>query len=174
VKANGGGVELVPPDADSTDEIEIDLDDGRGGGGARRGRADSGDPGIADAEQALEAMQHFRMAEAALQRNDVGAAAQLAQKAVDTDPSQLDYVTLLAWIHSLGGNPAAIEESIATMSRVLLEDPSNERALLYRGKLLARTSRLQEALQDFSELASQNPQNRDAQNELRLLKARLG
>jgi cytochrome c-type biogenesis protein CcmH/NrfG len=129
---------------------------------------------MADAEAALEAMQHFRMAEAALQRNDVGSAQQLAQKAVDADPSQPDYLTLLVWIKALGGNPAAIEEGIATLSRVLGDDPANERALLYRGKLFARTSRLQEALKDLMELAAANPQNRDAQNELRLVKSRLG
>ena len=58
----------------------------------------------------------------------------LAQKAVTGDPTQTDYLTLLAWIRALGGG-AAVGVAIATMSTVLEEDPSNERALLYRGKL---------------------------------------
>ena len=52
------------------------------------------------------------------------------------------------------------------------EDPSSERALLYRGKLLSRTNRYQEALVDFNELLAANPQHRDAQAEVRHLKSK--
>lgn len=135
---------------------------------------DFGDGGMADAEAALEAMQSFRLAEAALQRNDVAAAEQLAHKAVQGDPSQADYVTLLAWVRALGGDPSAVEKAVSTMSKVLIEDPSNERALLYRGKLLARTNRLHEALNDLSELLSANPHHREAAAELRNVKQLLG
>jgi hypothetical protein len=128
----------------------------------------------ADADVAAEAMTNFRLAEAALQRNDTAAALALAQKAAAGDPSQFDYVTLLAWVKALGGNPSAMEQSIKTLTRVLIEDPSNERALLYRGKLFARTSRLQEALNDFGDLVSANPEHREAQMELRLVKQRIG
>src|SRR5690606_29191056 len=107
---------------------------------------------MADAEAALEAMQSFRLAEAALRRNELSNAERLAQKAVDGDPTQADYVTLLAWVRAQSDDPKTIEESVATLSRVLLEDPSNERALLYRGKLLVRTNRLHDALNDYSEL----------------------
>jgi tetratricopeptide (TPR) repeat protein len=161
--SNGGG--------DSNDDIEIELDDG--GGPPNNGAVDLGDDGMADAEAALEAMQSFRLAEAALQKNDVAGAHKLAQKAVEGDPTQADYITLLAWIRSLGGNPTAVDEAISTMTQVLEEDPSSERALLYRGKLLARTNRLQEALADFNELLGSNPQHRDAANEVRLLKSRM-
>ena len=137
------------------------------------GSTDIGDDGLADAEGALEAMQSFRLAEAALQSNDIAAAQALAQKAVDGDPLQRDYITLLAWIRALGGHPAAVEDAIMQLTRVLGDDPSSERALLYRGRLLARTNRLQEALTDFDELLTANPQNRDARAEIRQLKARM-
>jgi hypothetical protein len=39
---------------------------------------------------------------------------------------------------------------------------------------LVRSNRLQEALADFNELLSGNPQNRDAQAELRALKSKMG
>jgi cytochrome c-type biogenesis protein CcmH/NrfG len=133
-----------------------------------------GDDGMADAELALEAMQSFRLAEAALQRNDVAAARQLAQKAVDADPMQVDYLSLLAWIKALDGNPAAVEDGIAMMTEILGDDPANERALLYRGKLFVRTNRFQEAFKDLSDLAAANPHNLDAQHELELVKSRLG
>lgn len=134
---------------------------------------DLGD-GMADAEAALEAMQSFRLAEAALQRNDVAQAESLAQKAVDGDPTQADYVTLLAWVRALNNDPKAVKDAVATMSKVLIEDPSNERALLYRGKLLVRTNRLHDALNDFNELVATNPHHREAATELRNLKQRMG
>jgi hypothetical protein len=126
--------------------------------------------GLADAELALEAMQSFRLAEAALQRSDLAGAEQLAQKAVDGDPGQGDYVTLLAWIRALAGHP--IDEAIAVMTQVLDDDPSSERARLFRGKLLVQASRPDEALADFEELLAVNPQHRDAQAEAQRLKTR--
>ena len=160
-KTNGSG---------GGDDIEIELDMGAGPPNNRA--VEIGDDGLADAEAALEAMQSFRLAEAALQRNDIAGAEKLAQKAVDGDPTQVDYVTLLSWIRALGNAPAAVEAAIDTMTRVLSEDPSSERALLYRGKLLSRTNRYQEALADFNELLASNPQHRDAQAEVRHLKSK--
>lgn len=147
------------------DEADINFDDAAG--------IDLGE-GMEDAEAALEAMQNFRLAEAALQRNDIANAEQLAQQAVDGDPTQADYVTLLAWVTALGNDPNKVKEAVATMSKVLIEDPSNERALLYRGKLLVRTNRLHDALNDFNELLATNPHHREAASELRTLKQKMG
>jgi tetratricopeptide (TPR) repeat protein len=165
----GGGVHVIEEDPDETGpaDVPIDLDDGG------PGVIEIGEGGIADAEAALEAMQSFRLAEGALQRNDMVAAEEHAKKAVAGDPNQPDYLTLLAWIKSLVNTPKALEEAIRTMSKVLIEDPSNERALFYRGKLLIRTNRLPEALHDFNELLSANPHHREAQNEARQLKSKL-
>lgn len=151
---------------DSTDEIEIELDDGAAPSMANA--IDLSD-GMADAEAALEAMQSFRLAEAALQRNDVAGAEKLARKAVEGDPTQADYLSLLAWIRALGNAPAAVEEAIQTMSDVITEDPSNERALFYRAKLFARTNRIKEAIADYDELLGANPHHREAAAERRKL-----
>ncbi len=132
-----------------------------------------GDDGLADAEAALEAMSSFRLAEGALQRNDIATAEQLAKKAVAGDPTQADYITLLAWIRALAGGQQPTDEAIRTMSKVLIEDPSNEKALFYRGKLLVRTNRFPEALNDFTELLSANPHHREAQAEVRALKGKV-
>ncbi|MBS2014700.1 MAG: hypothetical protein JST00_17565 [Deltaproteobacteria bacterium] len=168
-------VDLRPTEVGSppNDDIEIDLDDGgAGGSGAGRGNAIDLSDEMADAEAALEAMQSFRLAEAALQRNDIAGAEKLARKAVEGDPTQADYLSLLAWIRALGNAPAAIEEAIDTMSQVIADDPSNERALFYRAKLFARTNRIQEALADFDELLGANPHHREAAAEMRQLKQR--
>jgi hypothetical protein len=135
---------------------------------------EQGAPGAIPAtDPAAEAVSSFRLAEGALERNDAGAAEEHARKAVAADPTQPDYVTLLAWIRALGGAPQAVEDAIRTMSKVLIEDPSNERALLYRARLLVRTNRLPEALNDFSELLSANPNHAEAQNEARELRDKL-
>lgn len=172
----GGGVHVIEEDPDETGpaDVPIELDDRPVVGSQQKGSViEIGEGGLADAEAALEAMQSFRLAEGALQRNDTVAAEEHARKAVAGDPNQPDYVTLLAWIRSLVNTPKALEEAIRTMSKVLIEDPSNERALFYRGKLLIRTNRLPEALHDFNELLSANPHHREAQNEARQLKAKL-
>lgn len=160
---------MTPP-PDTSEDIDVDLDDGASPHDPNA--IDIGADGLADAEAALEAMQSFRLAEAALQRNDVSKALALAQKAVAGDPTQADYLTLVAWIQALGGQTAAVESAIETMTRVLGDDPSNERALLYRGKLFARSNRREEALADFNELLASNPHHREAANEVRVLKSK--
>ena len=156
----------------ANEDFEIELDDNGPHHRPQNGAIDIGDDGLADAEAALEAMQSFRLAEAALQRNDLAAAEKLARKAADGDPTQNDYLTLLAWVRAQGNDPLLVEEAIATLSRVLSDDPGSERALLYRGKLFARVNRANEALADLNELLASNPQHRDALAEVRQLKAK--
>lgn len=137
------------------------------------GSLEVGDAQVAGAESAIEAKTSFRLAESALKRNDVASAEAHARKAVLGDPTEADYVTLLAWIRSLGGASQPMAEAMRTISKVLIEDPSNERALFYRGKLLVRMNRFPEALIDFNELLAANPQHREAQNEVRQLKTKV-
>ena len=160
----------APGDPDETAPVSAVPASSRGG--RRGGAIEIGDAGLADAEAALEAMSSFRLAEGALQRNDLVTAEQHAARAVEGDASQLDYVTLLAWIRAL--RTGAADEALRTFSRVLIDDPSNERALLYRAKLLVRMNRLPEALHDLDELLSANPNHREAQAEARQLRARIG
>lgn len=159
---------ITPPAAAPSTDIAIELDEGAGPMNA----IEIGDDGLSEAEAALEAMSSFRLAEGAVQRNDLKAAEEHAKKAVAGDPTQPDYVSLLAWIRAQT-SPQTIDEAIRTMSKVLIEDPSNERALFYRGKLLVKTNRFPEALNDFNELLSSNPNHREAQNEVRQLKTKV-
>jgi cytochrome c-type biogenesis protein CcmH/NrfG len=133
---------------------------------AARGTNEPNDPA-----SGIDAASSFRLAESALQRNDFVAAEQHASKALAGDPTQPDYMALFAWIRTLGGAPT--DEAIRTMSKVLIEDPSNEKALFYRGKLLVKKNRLPEALNDFTELLSANPNHQEAQAEVRELQTKL-
>jgi hypothetical protein len=126
---------------------------------------------MADEEIALQAMASFRLAEVALQRSDLATAEHHARKAYEADPAQPEYLVLLAWIHAQNA-PQAVDEAIRTISKLLIEDPSNERALLYRGKLLARVYRPVEALTDINEILAVNPHHREALEVMRQLKAK--
>jgi tetratricopeptide (TPR) repeat protein len=130
--------------------------------------------GMADAEAALEAMDKFQNAEAAAKRGDWKKAEELAKKAVKGDPSEPNYPVLLAWIQAQNGQPQAVDDAIRKMSKLLIEDPSNEKALFYRAKLLAKTNRLRDALRDFEELLSSNPNHAEAANEAQSLRTKIG
>jgi hypothetical protein len=128
---------------------------------------------VDSAERALEAMTHFRLAEAALQRGDLAQAERLAARAVTSDPEQVDYRALAAWIRAqTTATDAAALEAIDALTKLLAEDSDNERALLYRGKLAKRLGRVQAALKDFERLVQSNPRHREATTEARLLKQR--
>jgi hypothetical protein len=126
---------------------------------------------VANAERALEAMTNCRLAEAALQKGDLAQAEQLIARAVIGDPTQTDYVALHAWIRAMiSGKTEGMSEAIHTLSKLLAEDPDNERALAYRGKLLKKMNRMREALRDFERILKTKPHHREATQEVRLLK----
>ncbi len=129
---------------------------------------------VTNAERALEAMTHFRLAESALQRNDLAQAERLAARAVTSDPDQVDYAALHTWIRAtVAGDDDAAIEGIQTLTRLLLQEADNERVLLHRGKLLKRVGRMREALRDLERVAHLNPRNREAASEIRSIKQRV-
>jgi HD-GYP domain-containing protein (c-di-GMP phosphodiesterase class II) len=125
---------------------------------------------VDEAERALQAMTDFRLADTALQRNDVPTAERLAKKAVDGDPENSEYRALVSWLSALSGKKDAIKEAISGLGDVLKDDALCERALLYRGKLLKRENRNTEALRDFMTALDVNPKNNEAASEVRLLR----
>jgi hypothetical protein len=126
------------------------------------------DPAMAEAEAALEAMTNFRLAEASLQRGDAVMAEKLALKAMQGDPNQLDYRALHAYVTVVRGGSA--DRGLQEIAAVLEDDPSNERALLFRGKILKGLRREAEALEAFEEVLAINPHHRDAQVEAKSLR----
>jgi tetratricopeptide (TPR) repeat protein len=128
---------------------------------------------VAGAERALEAMGHFRLAEAAVQRSDLAEAHRLAARAVAADPTQTDYIVFQTWVRAMAnGKDDAAVDSIQSLTRILQTEPENERALLYRGKLLKKVGRLRDALRDFDRLVQNNPRHREAITEARLLRSK--
>ncbi len=153
----------------------IELDDNRGtippGADAEDGTLAFADAGAAEAELAIEAMTNFRLADTALQRNNLVEAEKLALKAVDADPNQPEYRVLLVWVQAMrANNNGAFESAITSITKLIDEDASNERAFLYRGRFFKKLGRIEPALEDFAAVLDLNPSNREAQAEARALK----
>jgi hypothetical protein len=118
----------------------------------------------------VQAMTDFRLAEAALERNEIAQADELARRALAAEPSNPDYAAMVAWTSALAGAKDAIPLAIAKLNVILKEDATCARALLYRGRLYKRAKRSAEALRDFSAVLDQNPKHAEAATEVRLLK----
>lgn len=126
-----------------------------------------------ETKQGLSALSHFHLAEAAFEGDDLAVAEDHARRAVEQDPAHLDAAILLAWVRGIGMASGASDDSIHTLSLMLSDDPSNEKARFYRAKLLARANRFPEALADFTALLGANPGHLEAQTELAALRAKL-
>jgi tetratricopeptide (TPR) repeat protein len=171
---------VAPPSlASSTDEVETgrikvgeDEDEQTDERTERRDIVKIGDEGLADAEAALEAMTYFQNAETAALKGDWTTAELLAKKAIKGDDSEPSYQVLLAWVQVQAGTLPA-DDAIRSISKVLIEDPANEKALFYRGRLLTKKNKLREAINDFDELLQANPNHLEAQIEVKALRAKL-
>ena len=132
--------------------------------------------------RAVDAALEFQKAEVLLKKRDLGGAEALARSAVDADPEQPEYRTLLAWIHAQrrgdppafpdGGTSTHFDDLIEVLDAVLTKEPEYERALFYRGMLLKRAGFHERAIRDFKLAAVLNPKNLDAVREVRLFDMR--
>jgi hypothetical protein len=123
-----------------------------------------------DSDKLVQAMTDFRMAEAAIERNELAQADELARRALAAEPTNPDYGALVAWTSTLSGAKDAIPLAIAKLNVILKDEALCERALLYRGRLYKRAKRTAEALRDFSSVLDVNPKNSEAATEVRLLR----
>ncbi len=120
---------------------------------------------------ALDAIGEFQRAEVYLKKRDYALAEIHARAAVEGDDTQADYIALLAWILSTKAdyqNDESIAMLIKDLSRAVEMSPLCERARHYRGMLLKRAGKTEEALKDFKKAVEINPANIDAARELRL------
>ncbi|AUX39781.1 hypothetical protein SOCE26_011760 [Sorangium cellulosum] len=130
----------------------------------------------------VDAALEFQKAEILLKKNDLVGAEVRARRALNADPDQPEYMTLLVWIQALRrGEPPALAEGatsahyddlIQTLDVVLRKEPRYERALFYRGMLLKRSGRIEKAIRDFRLAAEINPKNLDAIREVRVQEMR--
>ena len=117
---------------------------------------------------AAEAMALVRRAEEALTHKDIDGALRIARRAQGRDATLPHVNAFLAWVRVLAGElkPA---DAIVEMDKALAQDEVCTPARLYRAKLLKRSDRVHEAMREFENVLAIEPENRDAQNELKLL-----
>lgn len=123
----------------------------------------------------LRAAGAYQRAEILLKKRALDAAEREAKIAMEGDPDQSDHLALYAWI--LASKPErgeSGEDPIGLLNRAVELGPKNERARFWRGQVLKRAGRLEEATRDFRWVAQNNPRHVDAARELRLHEMRRG
>jgi curved DNA-binding protein CbpA len=119
----------------------------------------------------LRAATAFQKAEVLMKRNNLGGALDEARKAVELDPSQADYIALLAWVESTQLN-ANLEQILARIEKAQRLEPNNTRIRWYRGSILKRLGKSGRAMGDFRFIVENDPRHLDAQREIRLYEMR--
>ena len=115
-----------------------------------------------------DALTALKPAESALAAKDTKAALRHARRAQDIDATVPDVNAFAIWVQVLDGSlkgTAAIQE----LAGVLQGDPTCVRARVYRAKLLKRENKLQDAKSELERALEDDPNHREAQNELKLL-----
>ncbi len=132
----------------------------------------SGSPEMQEAvARVVEAAGNFQKAEVCFKRNDLAQAESLCQKALQLDPTQPDYVALLAWLTSLKPESQSPEKTMASveqLSKAIKMNDRCEKAYFWRGMLFRRLGKDDLALRDFRQVTELNPRNIDAAREVRL------
>jgi curved DNA-binding protein CbpA len=125
----------------------------------------------------VEATGDFKKADICFKRNDFVQAEQLCRRAYAGDPTQADYLAMLAWLISLkpeSQTPEKTGVSIRMLDKAISLSEQCERAFFWRGMLLKRIGRIEAAYRDFREAVDLNPHNIDAVREMRLHNMRSG
>jgi tetratricopeptide (TPR) repeat protein len=128
-------------------------------------------------QKILTAASTFEKAEIAFKRHELGEAEKLARKASEDDPTQADYLALLAWVMSQKPehrSPEGTQECIDLLDRALKISDKCEKAYFWRGMLNKRAGKNTQAAKDFKHAVDLNPQNVDAVREMRLFTMRAG
>jgi tetratricopeptide (TPR) repeat protein len=117
---------------------------------------------------AAEAAALVRRAEQALQHKDIAGAVKLSLRARTMDANVPHVNAFAAWVSVLGGEARAAE-AIGELDKIIAQHDDCVPARLYRAKLLKRDDRMPEAMRELEVVLQLDPDNRDAQNELKLL-----
>ncbi len=125
-------------------------------------------------DRVVEATSYRQRAEVLLSRNDTAGAEQAAALAVELHRDNADGLALLGWLRAMKPGATSLSDGLKHLDEAIRLSPKLDRALYYRGALLKRANRLDEALRDFKAAVDVNPKNMDAVREVRLHTMRAG
>jgi tetratricopeptide (TPR) repeat protein len=122
----------------------------------------------------LEAAANFQKAEAFMKKNDLKEAEMWCRKAYEADPTQADYIAMIAWIEAQRPtlNKDELRMRIAMLDKAIKINERCEKAFFWRGMLLKKMDMIPQAMKDFKVVSELNPRNLDAMRELRLYQMR--
>lgn len=122
----------------------------------------------------LESAVEFQKAEVLLKRREYAQALSMLRSAIAKNPDEADYNALHGWILHLmnPGESAPFDEMLRAFERALTAHPRNERAHYYKGVVLKRLNRNDEATKHFRSAVEINPRNLEAAREVRLAEMR--
>jgi tetratricopeptide (TPR) repeat protein len=119
----------------------------------------------------LESAMEYQKAEVLIRRRDYSGAMNMLRSALNKNPDESDVNALYAWLVHLM-NPhddgAPFDDMLRALDRALRNNPRNERAHFYKGTILKRMKRDNEALKHFRQAVDINPRNVDAAREVRI------
>jgi curved DNA-binding protein CbpA len=122
-------------------------------------------------QRVVRAATAFQKAEVLMKRNNMNGALEEAKKALELDPSQADYIALLAWLEAAQLNPN-LEDILARIEKATRLEPNNTRIRWYRGLVLKRLGKNGKAVGEFRFVVENDPRHVDAQREIRLYEMR--
>jgi curved DNA-binding protein CbpA len=127
-----------------------------------------------DLTRLLKAETNFRKGEAALDNGRLGDAVGHFRDATNLYPDEGEFQASLAWAlyQQAPDDPVVQVDALARLQRATEVAPRYDRGWLWFGRVLQRAGRPGEAFKQFERALQCNPDNRDAQSELRLLSAR--
>lgn len=115
----------------------------------------------------LGAADDHREARELLRAGDLEAARVLAGRASERSPGNGEYRTLHGYLTGLCGDPA---RGVAILDEVVRQDARNDRALVYRAKLLEEQGKTSAARKDLEAALEIRPKNEEARSTLRSLR----
>jgi curved DNA-binding protein CbpA len=134
--------------------------------------ATGGEPAAA---RPLEAATAFGLATLQLKRGNVVEAEAECRRALALDDAPPDHTALLLWLEALKPvhhDPGATTGYIDRLAALIARHPACERALYYRGMLYKRLGEHPYAMSDFNKVHALNPDDIDAQREIRVYNSR--
>lgn len=118
----------------------------------------------------LASSVEFQKAEVLMRKRDLPQAMAMLRSALNKNPNESDYLALYAWLLNLmnPAEPAPFDEMVRSLDKALQDNPRNERAHYYKGVVLKRMKRDNEAVRHFQKAIEINPRNVDAAREVRI------
>jgi curved DNA-binding protein CbpA len=131
----------------------------------------------AEVQKVLRAAATFQKAEVLVKRSEWTGALEAAKSAHEEDPEQAEYDALYAWLlaRQLDANDThGFAGPLQRLMRAVKAQPNNMRVRLYRARVFRAMGKVNEAMRDYRSVTDTEPNNVEAQRELRLHRMRTG